>query len=107
MSPSDSARIHSCSVVVALAVLLCALSLHPMVLFVTHAYQILNRNSYYIVSSTAVVKINGMLNRVSNSGTPYVASAGLSRISHFRHYRFVLGHVQWAKSERDTRILVL
>ncbi|KAN0136500.1 hypothetical protein V8E53_005547 [Lactarius tabidus] len=53
-SPSDLAHIHSCSVVVALAVLLCAPSLHPMVLFVTHADQILKRNLYYIFFYTAL-----------------------------------------------------
>jgi hypothetical protein len=78
-----------------------------MVLFQTHTDQILKRNLYYIVSSTAVAGKNKWYAEVPNSGTPYVASTGLSRISHFRHYWFVLGHVQWAKPERLTCILVL
>lgn len=58
MSLSDRAHIHSRSVIVALAVLLCASLPHPIVLFVTHADQILKKNLYYIVSSIAVAGKN-------------------------------------------------
>ena len=87
MSPPDSAHINSRSVIVALAVLLCAPSLHLMVLFVIYAGQILKRNLYFIVSSTTIAgKKNVVLTRVSISDTASFAPAGFIRTSHFRHY---------------------
>ena len=50
MTPSDSARSNSRSVVMAMALLSCALPLQSVDLLMTYADQILNKNMCFIVS---------------------------------------------------------
>jgi hypothetical protein len=80
MSSSDSAHSNSRSVVVALALLLCALPLHFVVLLMTYADQILNRNMYFIVSSTVV------------AGKKWCAESGLQLRYRFFYFCWVRLH---------------
>ena len=76
------------------------------VLLMTYAEQILKKNLYFIVSSTAVVGKNSALNQVS-SDTASFTPAGFGRIGHFRHCWLVWEHVQWVKLGRLRLTLVL
>jgi hypothetical protein len=100
ISPSDSVYSDPRPVVVALALLSRTPSLDFTVPLMTLADQILNRNLYLIVSSTAAADEGDVLNQISNSDTPSFAPAGFGRNGHFRHCWLVWGLLQWAEPAR-------